>query len=87
MTEPQKKIKLDFMDAYGELTDEDFMDVYCENAGVRGRFALFLLGLFVAISGFFFPGYTIHRVTQGFKAVSNKNDYIKKMWILTKEWV
>lgn len=87
MTEPQKKIELDFMDAYGELTDEDFMNIYVESSRVRSRFALLFLGLFVAISGFLFPGYTIHRVTQCIKAESNKNDNIKKLWSLTKEWV
>jgi Na+/H+ antiporter NhaD/arsenite permease-like protein len=71
-----------------ELTDKDFMEVYGESAGIGGRFLLFFLGLFVAIFGFFVPGYTIHRVMQILKKVSNYGDgEVKTMWSLTKEYV
>lgn len=71
-----------------ELTDKDFMQVYGESAGIGGRFLLLFLGLFVAIFGFFLPGYTIHRVMQIFKRASNYGDgAVKKMFYLTKEYV
>jgi hypothetical protein len=71
-----------------ELTDKDFMQAYAESAGIGGRFLLLLLGLFVAIFGFFFPGYTTHRVMQIFKQASNYGDgEVKGMFSLTKEYV
>lgn len=71
-----------------ELTDKDFMQAYGESAGIGGRFLLLFLGLFVAIFGFFFPGYTTHRVMQIFKQVSNYgNGVVKEMFSLTKEYV
>jgi len=71
-----------------ELTDKDFMRVYGESTGIGGRFLLLFLGFFVAIFGFFFPGYTIHRVMQIFKQASNYgNGEVKKMFSITKEYV
>ena len=69
-------------------TDKDFMQAYGESAGIGGRFLLLFLGLFVAIFGFFFPGYTIHRTMQIFKQASNYGDgAVKEMFSLTKEYV
>jgi hypothetical protein len=69
------------------LTDKDFMQAYGESAGIGGRFLLLLLGLFVAIFGFFFPGYTIHRVMQIIKGTTNYgNGEVKEMFSLTKEY-
>jgi hypothetical protein len=79
MTENQKKT---------EFTDKDFMQAYGESAGIGGRFFLLFLGLFVAIFGFFFPGYTTHRVMQIIKQVSNYGDgEVKGMFSFTKEYV
>jgi hypothetical protein len=70
-----------------ELTDKDFMQAYGESAEIGGRFLLLFLGLFVAIFGFFFPGYTIHRVMQMFKQASNYGDSeVKRVFSLTKEY-
>ena len=70
-----------------EFTDKDFMQTYGESAGIGGRFLLLLLGLFVAIFGFFFPGYTIHRVMQIIKGATNYgNGEVKEMFSLTKEY-
>ena len=70
-----------------KLTDKDFMQAYGESAGIGGRFLLLFLGLFVAIFGIFFPGYTIHRVMQIFKQASNYGDgEVKEMFSLTKEY-
>jgi hypothetical protein len=75
MTENQKKI---------EFTDKDFMQAYGES-GIRGRFLLLFLGLFVAIFGFLFPGYTTHRVMQIIKGATNYGDgEVKGMFSLTK---
>ena len=71
-----------------ELSDKDFMQAYGGSAGIGGRFLLLFLGLFVAIFGFFFPGYTIHRVMQVFKQASNYGDgEVKRMFSLTKECI
>ena len=71
-----------------EFTDTDFMDAYGKSAGIGGRFLLLFLGIFVAIFGFFFPGYTTHRVMQIFKQASNCGDgEVKGMFSLTKEYV
>ena len=76
MTENQKKI---------EFSDQEFMQAYGESFGIRGRFLLLFLGLFVAIFGFLFPGYTTHRVMQIFKQASNYGDgEVKGMFSLTK---
>jgi hypothetical protein len=78
MTENQKKT---------EFTDKDFMQAYGESAGIGERFFLLFLGLFVAIFGFFFPGYTTHRVMQSIKQASNCGDgAVKRMFSLTKEY-
>ena len=70
------------------LTDKDFMEVYRDASGIGGRFLLLFLGLFVAIFGFFFPGYTIHRVMQIIKGVANYGDgEVKEMFSITKEYV
>lgn len=71
-----------------KFTDKDFMQAYGDSAGIGGRFLLLFLGLFVAIFGFFFPGYTIHRTMQIFKQASNYgNGEVKEMFSLTKEYV
>ena len=76
MTENQKKI---------EFTDKDFMQAYGESSGIGGRFLLLFLGLFVAIFGFLFPGYTTHRVTQILKKASTQSDGVMEdMFSLTK---
>lgn len=69
-----------------EFSDKDFMKAYGESTGIGGRFLLLFLGLFVAIFGFLFPGYTIHRVMQIIKQVSNYGGgEVKDMFSLTKE--
>lgn len=70
-----------------EFSDKEFMNAYGESAGIGGRFLLLFLGIFIAIFGFLFPGYTIHRVMQIAKGVSNKDDSAKTMFSLTKEYV
>ena len=68
-----------------KLTDKDFMQAYGESAGIRGRFLLLFLGLFVAIFGFLFPGYTTHRVMQIIKGATNYGDgEVEDMFSLTK---
>jgi Na+/H+ antiporter NhaD/arsenite permease-like protein len=70
-----------------ELTDKHFMNAYGQSAGIGTRFLLLFFGLFIAIFGFFFPGYTTHRVMQIIKKVSNYGDgLVKKMFYLTKEY-
>ena len=69
-----------------DFSDKDFMKAYGKSTGIGGRFLLLFLGLFVAIFGFLFPGYTIHRVMQIIKQVSNYGgDEVKDMFSLTKE--
>lgn len=69
-----------------DFSDKDFMKAYGESTGIGGRFLLLFLGLFVAIFGFLFPGYTIHRVMQIIKKVSNYGgSEVKDMFSLTKE--
>ena len=76
MTENQKKI---------EFSDQEFMQAYGESSGIRGRFLLLFLGLFVAIFGFLFPGYTTHRVMQIIKGATNYGDgEVEDMFSLTK---
>jgi hypothetical protein len=69
-----------------DFSDKDFMKAYGESSGIGSRFLLLFLGLFVAIFGFLFPGYTIHRVMQIIKQASNYgNGKVKSMFSLTKE--
>lgn len=69
-----------------DFSDKDFMKAYGESTGIGGRFLLLFLGLFVAIFGFLFPGYTIHRVMQIIKQASNYGGgEVKDMFSLTKE--
>ena len=76
MTENQKKI---------EFSDQEFMQAYGESSGIRGRFLLLFLGLFVAIFGFLFPGYTTHRVMQIIKGSTNYGDgVVEDMFSITK---
>ena len=76
MTENQKKI---------EFSDEEFMQAYGKSSGIGGRFLLLFLGLFVAIFGFLFPGYTTHRVMQIIKEATNQSDgVVEDMFSLTK---
>jgi hypothetical protein len=70
-----------------KLTDKDFMQAYGESAGIGRRFLLLFLGLFIAIFGFFFPGYTACRVIQIIKQALNYGDgEVKKMFSLIKEY-
>jgi len=69
------------------FTDKDFMQAYGDSAGISARFSLLFLGLFIAIFGFFFPGYTFHRVMQIAKGAANYGDgVVKRMFSLTKQY-